>query len=114
VGDICRDIVFDQLQPYSFWPVTEDDPRGKPKRPGYPDEHLGSADAAKKWYEANKSKMLYELQLMVIDWVIAEESKSPEDFTDEERAAVQEFRSKLIESGKPFDRGNYSGDDTEI
>jgi hypothetical protein len=107
VGKMCRIIVYDQIQPYGIWPRTEDDPRGKPKRPSYPSVFLSDQKAATKWLEEHKDKSLFEIQLMVIDWVIARESESLKDFTDEERAAMREIREKLVESKKPMTRGNY-------
>ena len=113
VGDVCRDIVYDQLQTYGTWPRTEDDPRGKPKRPGYPSAHLATPEAAKKWLKENKGKTLYELQLMVIDWVINEETKHPNDFTDDEKTQMKKLRDELVKDGKPIARGNYSAKDIE-
>jgi hypothetical protein len=114
VGDVCRDIVYDQLQPYSFWPeLAGEDPRGKPKRPGYPDEQLGSAEKARKWCEKHQGKTLHSLQVMVIDWVIEQEAKRPKSFTDEERALLKKIRDELLKTGKPIERGNYLGDDIE-
>jgi hypothetical protein len=113
VGDVCRDVLFNQLQPYSFWPILDDDPRGKPKRPSYPNAHLGTAADAVKWHQKHKGKTLHQLQVMVIDWVIEQESKRPADFTDKERAELKGIRDELLKSGKPIDRGNYLGDDIE-
>jgi hypothetical protein len=111
VGKMCRIIVYDQIQPYGIWPRTDDDPRGKPKRPSYPSVFLNDAKAATKWLEEHKDKSLFEIQLMVIDWVIERESENPKDFTDEERVAMREIREKLVESKKPMTRGNYYMDD---
>lgn len=111
VGKMCRVIVYDQIQPYGIWPRTEGDPRGKPKRPSYPGVFLNDQKAATRWLEEHKDKSLFEIQLMVIDWVIARESESPKDFTDEERAVMREIREKLVESKKPMTRGNYYMDD---
>lgn len=113
VGDVCRDIIYDQLQPYGFWPVIDGDPRGKPKRPGYPSKHLGSAKTAETWFEQHKGKTLFEMQLMVIDWVIEEETKNAGNFTDAEKSTLEQIRADLIKEGKPINRGNYSNDDIE-
>jgi hypothetical protein len=102
VGEVCSDIIFDQLQPYGFWPEGYPDPRGKPKRPSYRDTFLRSKKAARKWWEKNKDKTLYQMQLEALDWVIAEEAKRPRDFTDEERRHLQRLRKKLVKSGKPL------------
>lgn len=113
VGDVCRAIVFDQLQPYSFWPKRDDDPRGKPKRPSYPDRFLGTDQSAMKWFEKNKHKPLFDLQLEVVDWVIAGEAKRPRDFTDAEREELQQIRRKLVESKKPLPPGSFNLTDIE-
>jgi hypothetical protein len=113
VGAICESIIFDQLQPYSFWPRVDGDPRGKPKRPDYPGRFLGSREAARQWWEKNKDKSLYQMQLEILDWVIAEEAKRPADFTDKEKQGVHEIRQKLVKSGKPLPPGNYDWTDIE-
>lgn len=111
VGKMCKIIVYDQIQPYGMWPRTEDDPRGKPKRPSYPNTFLHDQNAATKWLEEHKDKSLFEIQLMVIDWVIARESESPKDFTDEERAEMKKLREELAKSKQPIKKGNYYMDD---
>ena len=111
VGKMCRIIVYDQIQPYGIWPRTDDDPRGKPKRPCYPSVFLAEAKGAEKWFEEHKSKSLYEIQLKVVDWVVDRESENPKDFTDDEREYMKELRKKLLEVKKPMTRGNYYMDD---
>lgn len=111
VGKMCRTIMYDQIQPYGIWPRTDGDPRGKPKRPSYPSVFLNDEKAAAKWLEEHQDKSLFEIQLMVIDWVIEQESSSPQDFTDEERATMQQLRDELVKSMKPMARGNYYMDD---
>lgn len=111
VGRICKVIMFDQIQPFGIWPRTDDDPRGKPKRPSYPSVYLADAKAAKRWLEEHKDKSLYEIQLMVVDWVIERESESPNDFTDKERDYMKEVREKLLDAKKPIAKGNYYMDD---
>lgn len=111
VGRVCRIIVYDQIQPYGFWPRRDDDARGKPKRPSYPDTFLGDADSAHEWLERHKDKSLYDLQLMVLDWIIGEEAKRPGDFTDVERKELSELRKTLIENKTPISGGNYYMDD---
>jgi hypothetical protein len=48
---------------------------------------------------------------MVINWIIEQESASPNDFTDREREYMQEIRDELVKSQKPRTRGNYHNDD---
>jgi len=101
VGHACRAIIDDQVQPYGFWPRQSGDPRGKPLRPSKHWE-LISRKEARKWWEKNKEKTLYQLQLENLDWVIAEEAKRPREFEDKERTYLQEIRKELVKSGKPL------------
>jgi hypothetical protein len=111
VGKMCRVIVYDQIQPYGIWPRTEDDPRGKPKRPSYPSTFLFDAKMADQWVKEHKAKSLFEIQLMVVDWVIEEEAKRPGDFTAEEHQHMQNIRDQLLKTKKTMTRGNYYMDD---
>ena len=111
VGYVCQAILFDQLQPYGYWPEVDEDPRGKPKRPSYPAEFLGSEKAARQWWQKNKDKTLYQMQLEILDWVIAQEAERPGDFTDKERRELQGIRKELVDSGKPLPAGNYDAVD---
>jgi len=111
VGKMCRVIVYDQIQPYGIWPRTDGDPRGKPKRPSYPDAFLNDEKHASQWLEEHQRKSLFEIQLMVVEWVIDQESKKPEAFNDKERMYMQDIREKLLESKMPMTRGNYYADD---
>jgi hypothetical protein len=111
VGRMCQIILYDQIQPYGIWPETKDDPRGKPKRPSYPSVFLTDAKKAAEWLEQHKGKTLYEIQLMVADWVIERESENPSDFSDEERKFMKDTRQKLLDTKQPISRGNYYMDD---
>ena len=111
VGKMCRVIVYDQIQPYGILPQTDDDPRGKPKRPAYPSVFLADAKEAEKWLEEHKDKSLYEIQLMAVDWVIQRESANPKDFTGDVRGFMKKIRKKLLDTKKPIARGNYYMDD---
>lgn len=114
VGEVCRTIFFDQLQPYGYWQRSGGDPRRRPLRPSYPDAFLTSADDAKRWWQTNKDKSLLAMQVMVVDWIIAEEAKKPSDFTDGDRAYLAKFRADLIESHKPVTWGNYYSNEREF
>jgi hypothetical protein len=107
VGVVCRTIILDQLQPYGYWQQVGDDPRSKPKRPSYPGHFLESQKLAKEWWEKNKDKSLYQMQLDVLDWIIVEEAKRPRDFTDKEKQYLEKLRKDLVKSGKPLPSGNY-------
>ncbi len=111
VGKMCKVILYDQIQPYGIWPETDDDPRGKPKRPSYPSVFLADAKQATKWLEQNRNKSLYEIQLLVVDWVIDQEKRNPKDFAIKELEAMKKVRAMLLKSRTPITRGNYYMDD---
>jgi hypothetical protein len=118
VGDICRAILFSQLQPYGYWPEGGYNPDRRPPayRPLYPSTFLGSKESAKRWWENNKRKTLAQMQLEALDWVIAEEAKRPGKFKDEERKHLQQLRQKLVQGDKPLSVqgvGNYDGFEVE-
>jgi hypothetical protein len=106
IGDVCRKTLFDQLQPYSFWPFGEDEPRGKPKRPSYPSTFLDSKEKALEWWETNKDRSLFEIQAAILDWVINEETKRPMDFSEKERDFLSKLQAELKKSGE-MPPGNF-------
>ena len=105
VGQVCRDLIRAQVQPYGFWPEGYGDPRGKPKRPTFTGTFLGSKKEALRWWEKNKGRTLYQIQLEALDWVIAEEAKRPRDFKDEEGEFLRKTRKELVKSGEPLEAG---------
>lgn len=107
LGDVCRTIIFDQLQPGGTWQIGDGDPRSVAKRPAYPHNFLYSQKDAQAWWKQNSKKSLYDLQLEALDWIIAEESKTPEKYLKKEKEYLQKSRKELMESGKPLSPGNY-------
>jgi hypothetical protein len=105
VGEICRTIISDQLQPYDDCPAGYS---GRPpnRRPNYQATILGSRESARQWWKKNQHKTLYQMQRAVLDWVIAEEAKRPRDFKDAERRQLQQIRKKLVKSRKPLPPGS--------
>ena len=55
-----------------------------------------------KWWEQNKTKSLTEIQILVTEWAIAEETKRPSEFTDEERKAMAKRLDDLRRTDKPI------------
>jgi hypothetical protein len=105
VGSVCYAIVYSQVQPYGTWAENKvGDPRSVPGRPGY---SLGEKKEALIWWEKNKSKSLKEIQLEVLDWVIAEETKKPKSYIDEERKALADMRAELVKTGNAIPPGSY-------
>jgi hypothetical protein len=109
VGRMCQAIIEDQLQPYGLYSKA-DDPPTYPRRPVYPLPE-GKAEAA-KWWDGNKKKDLRQLQLEVLDWVIAGEAKPQEDglaYHADEAKYLQGRREKLTKGKQPLPAGNLSG-----
>lgn len=113
VGKVCQTMIYDHIQPYGYWQASRGDPRGKRTRPQYPEKFLGSKAAAQEWWEKHKDKSLDKIQLEAIDWVIAEEAKEPEKFSDAERKRLQQIREKLTTDKKPLPPRNYYCNDIE-
>jgi hypothetical protein len=102
VGEICRWIIDGHLQPYGHYQKVPGDPRGKPHRPNYVRTFLGSQKEARRWWKKHKDQTLAEMQLEVLDWVIAEEAKRRRDFTDGERQYLEDLRGKLARGDGPL------------
>ena len=106
VGDVCRAIIYDQLQPYGGFQEAPGR-RSLPRRPEYVRTFLQTQDQAAAWCNTHGKKSPFEMQLLVLDWVIAEENKRPADFADTEREFLHKFRAELVASGKAVGNGNY-------
>ena len=112
VGQACRIILIQHLQPYgTVYAEGEGDPRTRPRRPDYYRRHkLHEPEAARTCWEARRKNTLRELQVEVLQWVIQEEAKSPEDYSDAERRHLKNTLRKLEESRDalkptwPFDK----------
>jgi len=113
VGKVCQTIIYDHIQPYGYWQSIGRDPRGKPLRPRYPEEFISSQETARIWWEKHKDKTLQQMQLEVLDWIIAEEAKQPKKYVDRERQYLQQVHQKLIEGKNPLPPGNYYCDENE-
>jgi hypothetical protein len=113
VGQVCRAVVFDQLQPYGHWPAGHNPDRNRrpPHRPRHPDAFLRTQELARQWWKKNKHKALYRMQLDVLDWVMAEEAKRPQDFKEAERKQLQQIRKNLVQGGKPLPVSRVGGYD---
>lgn len=108
VGRVCQAIIFDRLQPYSYWQAGGGDPRERARRPSYPGHFIGSQGAAKAWWGKNKERSLHQMQLEALNWIIAEEAKHPGDFIDKEKQCLQKLRKELVEGSEPLPPGNYN------
>jgi hypothetical protein len=105
VGDVCYDIVAEQLQPYGILTKGRGaDARRRPTRPDYP-RHIRLRDlkAAQTWWELHKKMTLREIQMEVLQWVIDEEAKTPTRYSDSERRWLAETLESLRKSDKPLE-----------
>lgn len=101
VGWVAREIVASQVRPFGQWQVGEGDPRDREARPDYARAHFGDKRAAEKWWKSREKLSLRELQLEAVEWTIAEEAKSPDEYSYEERAHLESLRKKLERESLP-------------
>ena len=103
VGHVCLDMVSDYLQPLGTLARQAPGQRSsKPvSRPCYADHWLGDQQSAKKWWASHKDMKLAELQVEVLEWIIAEEAKTPGDYPDIEGVFLMECLSTIRSTGKP-------------
>jgi hypothetical protein len=109
VGRACSDIVKCYLQPFGYRPYArtdKSDDRGRPigaLRPSYVSAHrLHNSMEAAKWLAFRQHKTLLELQIEVIEWTIAKEAKNPDDYTDKERAYLDDFLTRARNADRPL------------
>jgi hypothetical protein len=103
VGFLCRDILVSHLQP-DTWGHKEFGTSFK-RRPNQPDyvEHFGLLDprSARQWWKTRKDLSLRDLQIEVLQWVLKEEERLTETYTDEDRASVKKELAELRASREP-------------
>ena len=101
VGRACSDILICHLQPYGGIAYRRD--VGFRARPSYPEHYnLRSSAGAKIWWETRKDKPLRELQIEALEWVVAEEAKSPEKYPGWDRLVLQRELAKLRAGAAPL------------
>jgi hypothetical protein len=103
VGHVCIDMVSDYLQPYGTLARRAPGQRSsKPVfRPCYADHWLGDQQSAKEWWASHKDMTLAELQVEVLEWIIAEEAKTPGNYPDIEGVFLRERLSAIRSTGMP-------------
>jgi hypothetical protein len=80
--------------------------RRRPDEPDYIAHYkLFQPSQATKWWEERKNKSLRDLQIEVLEWVLAEETKSPEAFSDVQRERVEKQLTALRKSKTPMKPG---------
>jgi hypothetical protein len=107
VGELCRDILTSHLQS-NIWDHKEGGTsfRRRPDEPDYIAHYkLFQPSHATKWWEERKTRSLRDLQIEVLEWVLAEETKLPEAFSDEQRERVEKRLTALRKSKTPRKAG---------
>jgi hypothetical protein len=92
VGLACSDILVCHLQPYGI--------RGQPSYAKH--YNLRTSAGAKLWWETRKDKSLRELQIETLEWVIAEEARTPLRYSDQERLYLHDLLAKLRAGSVPL------------
>jgi hypothetical protein len=94
VGRACFDVVRCQIEP---WDNNQLPVNGKynRRRPRYTDRLLHNPRAAKAWWETHKQLSIHDLQLEILQWVIAEEAKMPEKYSSSEREYLNALLTNL-------------------
>jgi hypothetical protein len=102
VGRACSGIVWCQLFPTFKFEGGE----SRPWPPSYQVHfRLSTASGAKAWWDTHKQKSLRELQIEVLEWTIAEESKAPEKYSNDARSRLMEMRAELRIRKAPLEPG---------
>ena len=104
VGRACSDLIC-HLQPYGdiAFGGYDDTLAGAHPRPSYSQQHnLRTAAGAKLWWETRKDKSLRELQIEALEWVVAEEAKTPAKYPGWDRKQLQIVLTKLRAAKRPL------------
>jgi len=107
VGQLCRDILTSHLQP-NVWDRKQGGTsfRRRPSEPDYLTHNkLFEPQHARTWWAERKDKSLRDLQLELLEWVLAEETRSPEKYGDAERDRVRQRLEALRKSNAPLKPG---------
>lgn len=85
VGQSCREIVASNLQPYGTLVTSalRQNPAGRLHRPHYCFANLRTREQAAQWWKARQNKSLRELQIEVLEWILAEEQKEANKYADD-------------------------------
>jgi hypothetical protein len=114
VGSACYRIIACNLMPYGIYSysLSEDGfAQAHPPRPMYMKQHIRDVQSAREWWQGRSNKSLRELQLEVLEWTIAEEERSPGDYTSYERTYLKARRDKLLGSGTAFEPARVADGD---
>lgn len=103
VGRACLDIVRCHLQPYGTFTVGEGSPLARSVRPQYVVQfNLIDYKSAAKWWEARTEKSMQDLQIEVLEWVIAKEEKASKKYSKKEIAYLSDILTNLRKAKMPL------------
>lgn len=104
VGQLCVHIVVSHIQPYAG--SANPGARFYQRRPDAPNyfHHFKLRDpiSAREWWQTHQDKSLRELQIEVLEWVIAEEDKIPEKYNEVDRDKLRTKLDNLQKSDQPL------------
>lgn len=96
VGRVCHLVMDGHLQPWQ-------DPRPGPGRPNYFSHHeLESSKAFQSWWGTHKNRSMREIQIEVVEWIIAQEKQKPGVYLGEDVKILKRVLAELQKSDKPF------------
>jgi hypothetical protein len=100
VGDLCFDILKCHLQPYEPFARNKNwQPTSRLQAPNYFGHfQLRKPENARTWWEARHDKSLKDLQIEILEWIVAEEEKNVEKYDENERDRKQRLLDRLRES----------------
>jgi hypothetical protein len=95
VGRACFDVVRCQIEPWYHKQLPGANGSFYRLRPRYTNRFLHNPKAAEAWWETHKHLSIHDMQLEVLQWVIAEEAKMPDDYSSPEREYLNVLLTKL-------------------
>ncbi len=103
VGFLSRDILVSSLQP-DVWGHKEfgTSYRRRPHQPDYVSHYkLLAPKSSKEWWKTRKDRSLRELQIEVLEWILVEERRAPEKYSDGDRNKIEKELDDLKASSVP-------------
>jgi hypothetical protein len=105
VGQVCKEIVSSNLQPYGHWSAGPGDPRDYPHPPDFIWKVLKDDQSRATWWKDHQGRPLRALQLDVAKWRLTQEKAEQPDgrrFPNEELKRMQSLIEKLEASDEPL------------
>ena len=104
VGQVCIHLIDSQIEPYSARGGPGSRFSQRSSRPPNYFSHFKLEDPknAHEWWETRKDKSLKELQIEVLEWVMKEEEKLVEKYTDKDRDSMRKKLEDLRMQENPI------------